>query len=92
MVRSPLGAPCTTNNIRRRLRDVASKAGIDGVTRHQFRCAVVTAINAAAGIELAAELFGHTDSRITWMHYVLRDEVLDASTATHLEEAFGATG
>ncbi|SJM47254.1 tyrosine-type recombinase/integrase [Gulosibacter sp. 10] len=81
------GTPHTTNNIRRRLRDVTAKAGIDAVTPHRFRCAVATAINDAAGIDLAATLLGHTDSRITQIHYVPRDEIVDASTTEHLEAA-----
>jgi integrase len=86
------GTPHTTNNIRRRLRDVTSKAGIDAVTPHRFRRAVATAINDAAGIDLAAALLGHADTRVTQMHYVPRDEIVDAVTAQHLEEAFGTAG
>lgn len=86
------GTPHTTNNIRRRLRDITSKAGLDGVTPHRFRRAVATAINDAAGIDLAAALLGHTDTRITQMHYVPRDEIVDPATANHLEAAFGAAG
>lgn len=86
------GTPHTTNNIRRRLRDVTTKAGIADVTPHRFQRAVATAINKAAGIELAAELLGHTDTRITQRHYLPHDEVVDFATADHLQEAFGATG
>lgn len=86
------GTPHTTNNIRRRLRDVTTKAGIDDVTPHRFRRAVATAINKAAGIELAAELLGHTDTRITQLHYLPLDEVVDFATAGHLEKAFGTAG
>ncbi|WGH89990.1 tyrosine-type recombinase/integrase [Auritidibacter ignavus] len=82
----------TTNNIRRRLRDVTVRAGMDGVTPHRFRRAVATAINKAAGINLAANLLGHTDTRITQIHYLPREEIVDPSTAAHLEEAFGIAG
>ncbi len=83
------GTPHTTNNIRRRLRDVTSKAGIEDVTPHRFRRAVATAINEVAGIDLAAALLGHSDSRVTQLHYVPRDEIVDAATAEHLEATFG---
>ena len=86
------GTPHTANNIRRRLRDVTAKAGINAVTPHRFRRAVATAINDAADIDLAAALLGHTDSRITQIHYVPRDEIVDAATAEHLEAAFGSAG
>ena len=54
-----------TNNVRRQLRHVMDLAGITGVTPHMFRRSVATAINEHAGIELAAELLGHTDPKIT---------------------------
>ncbi|WP_431813067.1 tyrosine-type recombinase/integrase [Kocuria sp. cx-455] len=71
---------------------MTSKGGIEAVTPHRFRRAVATAINDAAGIDLAAALLGHTDSRITRIYYVPRDEIVDTSTARHLEEAFGTAG
>ncbi|MCT1829381.1 site-specific integrase [Brevibacterium luteolum] len=86
------GIPHTTNKIRRRLRDITSKAGLDEVTPHRFRRSVATAINDAAGIDLAVALLGHTDTRIAQMHYVPRDEIVDPATAYRLESAFGAAG
>lgn len=54
-----------------------------------FRRTAATAINDAASVELAAELLGHTDAKITIQHYIRRSEMVDPSTATLLEEAFG---
>lgn len=81
--------PLTTNNVRRQLRHVMELAGIEGVTPHKFRRTVATAVNAGAGVELAAELLGHTDPAITIKHYIRRNETVDPSTARLLEQAFG---
>ncbi|MAO79727.1 site-specific integrase [uncultured Nocardioides sp.] len=79
------GTPLTTNNIRRRLRAVLSDAGIAGVTPHAFRRTVATVLDRASGPELAAELLGHTSSKITKEHYIQPDEAVDPVTAEILE-------
>jgi integrase len=79
------GTPLTTNNIRRRLRAVMDQAGIEGVTPHSFRRTVATVIDRAGGAELAAELPGHTSSKITKEHYIQPDEAVDPVTAEILE-------
>ena len=83
------GTPLTMNNVRRQLRHVLDLAGIEGVTPHTFRRTVATAINDSADVELAAELLGHTDSKITIQHYIRRDEMVNPVTADLLEHAFG---
>ncbi len=82
------GGPLTTNNVRRQLRHVLELAGIEDVTPHKFRRTAATAINALAGVELAAELLGHTDSKITVQHYIRRSEMVDPLTAALLDQAF----
>lgn len=77
--------PLTTNNIRRRLRSVLSEAGITGVTPHSFRRTVATVLDRASGPDLAAELLGHTSSKITKQHYIEPDEAVDPVTAQILE-------
>lgn len=84
------GDPLTTNNVRRRLRDVMDKAGLKGVTPHRFRRTGATAINDAGGIDLAAELLGHTDPRITVQHYIVRNDLVNPATARMLEARFGS--
>ena len=79
------GTPLTTNNTRRRLRAVLSEAGIDAVTPHAFRRTVATVLDRASGPDLAAELLGHTSSRITKEHYIQPDEAVDPVTAEILE-------
>lgn len=79
------GTPLTTNNIRRRLRAVLDEAGIVGVTPHSFRRTVATVIDRAGGADLAADLLGHTSSKITKEHYIQPDEVVDPVTAEILE-------
>ncbi len=41
-----------------------------------------------AGVELAAELLGHTDPKITIQHYIRRSEMVNPLTATLLEQVF----
>ena len=82
------GTPLMTNNVRRQLRHVMDLAGITGVTPHMFRRTVATAINEHAGIELAAELLGHTDPKITIQHYIRRNDMVNPATADLLDRAF----
>lgn len=82
------GTPLTTANVRRQLRQVLDGAGINGVTPHMFRRTVATAVNDNASIELAAELLGHTDTRVTVMHYIQRRELVNPATAALLDWAF----
>ncbi|RYC07268.1 tyrosine-type recombinase/integrase [Nocardioides zhouii] len=79
------GTPLTTNNIRRRLRAVLEEAGIEGVTPHSFRRTVATVLDRAAGADLAAEMLGHTSSKITKEHYIEADEKVNPVTAEILE-------
>jgi integrase len=77
--------PLTTNNVRRRLRAVMAEAGIDGVTPHSFRRTVATVLDRAGGADLAAEMLGHTSSKITKQHYIEPDETVNPMTAEILE-------
>lgn len=83
------GGPLTTNNVRRQLRHVLDLAGIEGVTPHMFRRTVATAISNEAGVDLAAELLGHTDPAITVQHYIRRNEMVNPATAEMLDRVFG---
>ena len=77
--------PLTTNNVRRRMRNVLAEAGIEGVTPHSFRRTVATVIDRAGGADLAAEMLGHTSSEITKAHYIEPDEKVNPVTAEILE-------
>jgi integrase len=81
--------PLSMNNVRRQLRAAMTWAGIECVTPHLFRRTVATAVNESADINLAAELLGHTDPRITIKHYVHRDTMVNPATAALLDKAFG---
>lgn len=83
------GTPLTTNNVRRQLRHVMQLAGITGVTPHMFRRTVATAISEGSGVDLAAELLGHTDPKITIQHYIRRSEMVNPATADLLDRIFG---
>ncbi|MBA3781419.1 MAG: tyrosine-type recombinase/integrase [Nocardioides sp.] len=75
-------------NVRRQLRKVLGDAGIEGVTPHMFRRTVATVINEQASLNLASELLGHTDPRVTIEHYVRRNEQVNPLTAELLDAAF----
>lgn len=77
--------PLTTNNVRRRLRTILAEAGITGVTPHAFRRTVATVLDRAGGADLAAELLGHSSSKITKQHYIEPDETVNPVTAEILE-------
>ena len=66
--------------------------GLDDVSPHMFRRTVATAVHAHAGVDLAAELLGHADPRITVQHYIRRNEMVNPSTADILEQAFPPLG
>jgi integrase len=77
--------PLTANNVRRRLRTILEDAGIEGVTPHSFRRTVATVLDRASGADLAADMLGHTSSKITKAHYIEPDEVVNPVTAEILE-------
>ena len=80
--------PLTPNNVSTKLRRVLALADIGGISPHMFRRTVATAIYANATIDLAAELLGHTDPRITMQHYVRRNEMVNPASADILEKVF----
>jgi integrase len=77
--------PLTTNNIRRRLRAVLEDVELEGVTPHSFRRTVATFLDRASGPDLAAEMLGHSSTKITKEHYIQPDERVDPVTADILE-------
>ena len=86
--RSREGTPLTTANVRRQLRKVLGEAGIEGVSPHMFRCTVATVINEQASLNLASELLGHTDPKVTIEHYIRRNEQVNPLTAELLDQVF----
>ena len=82
------GTPLTTANVRRQLRKVLGDAGIEGVHPHMFRRTVATVVNDQASVNLAAELLGHTDPKVTIEHYIRRNEHVNPLTAELLDRAF----
>ena len=49
-------------------------------------------INDQASVNLAAELLGHTDPKVTIEHYIRRNEHVNPLTAELLDAAFAADG
>jgi len=86
------GNPLTTNSVRRQLRHVMKLAGITGVTPHMFRRTVATVVNEQAGVDLAAELLGHTNTKITIQHYIRRNEMVNPATAELLDRVLAKEG
>lgn len=83
------GTPITTNNFRRTLRSIVKGTAAQDVTPHAFRRTVATTIDRVVGIDLAAELLGHTSTEITRVHYIEPNQFVDSSTAAILQEALG---
>jgi integrase len=81
------GTPLTMANVRRQLRAVMKLAGIEGVTPHLFRRTVATAIYDNSDVELAAELLGHANTKITVEHYIRRRQMVNPITATLLQQS-----
>jgi len=88
--RSREGTPLTTANVRRQLRKFLGDAGVEGVHPHMFRRTVATVINDQASVNLAAELLGHTDQKVTIEHYIRRNEHVNPLTAEPLDAAFAS--
>ena len=78
----------TPNNVSNKLRRVLATADIVGVSPHMFRPSLATAVNENSTIDLAAELRGHTDPRITMLHYFRRNEMVNPASADILERVF----
>ncbi len=53
-----------------------------------FRRTVATVINEQASLNLASELLGHTDPKVTIEHYIRRNEQVNPLTAELLDQAF----
>ena len=49
---------------------------------------MATAVNGNARVELATELFDHTDTRITVQHYIQCSEQANPAAAALLDRAF----
>jgi integrase len=81
----------TTNNFRRALATQLNGSNVGHVTPHAFRRTVATTIDRAIGIQLAAELLGHTNTEITRIHYIEPNLRVDPTTADILEAALGMT-
>jgi integrase len=92
LFQSRAGTPLSTTNVRRQMRQVLERGGIVGITPHMFRRTAATAINDSASVELAAELLGHTDTKITIQHYIQRRELVNPATAELLDRAFARDG
>lgn len=82
------GTQLTTINVRSQFRHVLDLSGITGIRPHMFRRTVATTINNEAGVELAAELLGHTDPAIMIQHYIYRNEMVNPATAEMLDRVF----
>lgn len=82
------GTPLTTANVRRPLRKVLGDTGIEGVTPHMFRRTVATVVNEQASFNLASELLGHIDPKVTVEHYIRRTERVNPLAVELLDQAF----
>lgn len=83
------GTPITTNNFRRSLRHILKGTEAEHVTPHAFRRTVATTVDRVQGIDLAAELLGHTSTEITRVHYIEPNQYVNRVTAEILEKNLG---
>ncbi|WP_240645931.1 tyrosine-type recombinase/integrase [Georgenia sp. SYP-B2076] len=83
------GTPITTNNFRRSLRKILKGTEAEHITPHAFRRTVATTVDRAQGIDLAAELLGHTSTEITRVHYIEPNRYVNPVTAEILEKNLG---
>lgn len=87
------GTPLSPANVRRLWRSIRDSSagllpeGIDlaQVVPHTLRKTVATALDDAAGTDLAAELLGHSSTAVTRAHYVQPRKRVDPKTAEILE-------
>jgi integrase len=84
--------PLTTNNVRRKLRSALTDAEVDKITPHVFRRTVATFLNDASGVDLAAEMLGHSSSEVTKAYYIADDEHVNPVTAEILEALVSTPG
>jgi len=56
-----------------------------------FHRTVATVVNDQASVNLATELLGHTDPKVTFEHYIRRNEHVNPLTAELLDSAFAPT-
>jgi hypothetical protein len=79
--------PLTPNNVRRTLRAALDQAGLAGmgVRPHSFRRTVATIISREAGEDAAAQMLGHSSTRITRQFYIEPEMRANPITATILD-------
>lgn len=87
------GTPITPANLRRQWRavrdaftELPDDVDLDSITPHVFRKTGATTITLSAGIELAAQLLGHSSTAITEEFYVRPAKLIDSATAAILEQ------
>ena len=73
-----------------RLREVLGDAGIEGFPWRMFPRTVATVLNEQVSVNLAAQLLGHTDPKVTIEPCVPRDEQVNPPTAELLDGVFGS--
>jgi len=88
MIRTMTPSPDLLAMSARYLRSMSPKPALRnacGVTPHSFRRTAATVLDRASGADLAAEMLGHTSSKITKQHYIEPDEKVNPVTAEILE-------
>lgn len=81
------GTPLAPHNARRTFRDILKDAGLEGmeITPHAFRRTGATLLANEVGIEIAADVLGHTSTSTTREHYAEPDRSVNPMTATVLQ-------
>ena len=75
-----IGAPIDPSNLRRRVRDVCEKAGVDPISPNELRHSAATLMmEAGVPIQEAADVLGHNDMRMMSKVYRHKRGVVDAT-------------
>lgn len=82
------GTPLAPHNVRRTFREILKIAGLEGleITPHAFRRTGATLLANELGIEVAADVLGHTSTKTTKEHYAQPDRSVNPVPATILEQ------
>lgn len=81
------GTPLTPNNVRRIFREILKLAGLEGmeITPHAFRRTGATLLANELGIQVAADMLGHTSTATTKEHYAEPDRTVKSEPAEVLQ-------
>ncbi len=80
MFPNAIGAPMDFSNLRRTVRDICAKAGVDAISPNEMRHSAATLlIESGTSMQEAADVLGHQDTRMLAKHYRHKRGVVDVT-------------